>query len=855
MPPSATAPITAPVGKHGVELDKRTLSPRLLDRITRDLTVTPKSYNPRGTKVHSFQVFKDDDDGRTLCVPPHYVADKCRKEIVLNRDAIRTGDRINITFKGTIRDGQRAASQAIRSGLDTHHGGIVTIPCGGGKCLARGTPVLMWDGSVRAVETIVPYEMIMGNDSTARTVLSTCTGRESMVRIHNTISGEHYTVNRSHIISLMCLPDNHNHGDIWDVSVDTLLRLPLEVRDRLLCTWFGVRAAITKRPPHTDATEITIDRARTYGRVWAYHNLCERWTWPPTMDDDDDADSCGYDAQLVRDAEQFTASLMNRDRQIRCAWLAGVVALTSHHLYSDTVITNATVTTPVISMFRTPDHPIVRLIVNSMAYEIDTDFITSQFGHEAYIVWTSQRVKHISGYAYIGDITADECDHLLYPIRLEELSVDDYYGFEIDGNRRFLLGDCTVTHNTVLAINEICHRQRKALVVVHKDFLTRQWSSRIEMFSDAKIGFIGGKPVKQPGAPRRVRGSKAVDRYAALADCDIVIATVQTLCKGTIPSSFFDAFGIVVIDECHHMAARSFSRALCEIYTGYMLGLSATPKRKDGLSNVFHWWMGPTLYYEPPRVNTHVQVDRYRYICSHPDFKEFTSWQGQRTAVDQIKTLSKLIRIPERNTFIVDKIFNRILISGTRILVLSERLEHLRLMRKLLRTRDRYLRSALHHAARLLESTHPQRARFLYREARRKLKITKYVGGMKPDDLKQAEDGHVIFSTYSMGEEALDLPQLNTVVLATPKNTILQSVGRILRTLDYEPGLEPLVIDMADELPMCRRKSMYRNTEYQQCKYTITDFNEHGAVVSTATHANHRAMDASISIDEDNDDY
>lgn len=82
---------------------------------------------------------------------------------------------------------------------------LIVLPTGGGKCLAKGTPVLMHDGTVRPVEAVQIGDILMGPDSQPRTVLSTCTGREAMYRISPT-KGDPYVVNESHILSLRQTP-------------------------------------------------------------------------------------------------------------------------------------------------------------------------------------------------------------------------------------------------------------------------------------------------------------------------------------------------------------------------------------------------------------------------------------------------------------------------------------------------------------------------------------------------------------------------------------------------------------------------------------------------------------------------
>ena len=75
------------------------------------------------------------------------------------------------------------------------------------------------------------------------------------------------------------------------------------------------------------------------------------------------------------------------------------------------------------------------------------------------------------------------------------------------------------------------------------------------------------------------------------------------------PMNIFDEFGFTIVDECHHISSQVFSRCLPKIGNQYMLGLSATPRRKDGLSKVFHWYLGPMIYEVKKREEQTVNVE------------------------------------------------------------------------------------------------------------------------------------------------------------------------------------------------------------------------------------------------------
>ena len=131
---------------------------------------------------------------------------------------------------------------------------------------------------------------------------------------------------------------------------------------------------------------------------------------------------------------------------------------------------------------------------------------------------------------------------------------------------------------TVLSLKIIANIQKKTLILVHKEFLMEQWIERIQQFlPDARIGIIQQNKVKADNK-------------------DIVIAMIQSISMKSYPPKIFDNFGFTIVDECHHISSQVFSRCLPKIGNKYLLGLSATPKRKDGLSKVFHWYLGPVSY-------------------------------------------------------------------------------------------------------------------------------------------------------------------------------------------------------------------------------------------------------------------
>ena len=124
---------------------------------------------------------------------------------------------------------------------------------------------------------------------------------------------------------------------------------------------------------------------------------------------------------------------------------------------------------------------------------------------------------------------------------------------------------------TIMAIYVACYFKKKTLFISHKDFLNEQFINSIKTFvPNARIG--------------KIKQSK-ID----VENKDIVIATLQSLAIREYDSKIFSDFGLVIIDECHHIASEVFSRAFRKMNIRITLGLSATLNRKDGLRKVFEW--------------------------------------------------------------------------------------------------------------------------------------------------------------------------------------------------------------------------------------------------------------------------
>ena len=324
---------------------------------------------------------------------------------------------------------------------------------------------------------------------------------------------------------------------------------------------------------------------------------------------------------------------------------------------------------------------------------------------------------------------------------------------------------------TVCALYIASRLKVPTLVVVHNTFLRDQWIDRIKAFlPKARIGRVQADVVD-------------------VQDKDVVIVMLQTLSMKELNDNLFAPIGLVIVDECHHIASEVFVQALPKVTSRHMLGLSATPERKDKLMFAIHWFLGPLLYKSDTgdSVDTQVRVEMYEYENDDPEFNEIvTSSQGMVSVPIMV---NKLAACEDRTRWLV-RILVDVLEEGRQVLVLSDRVQH---------CKD------------ILDGLPPDikdQACILSQAVKSDVR-TEY-----------CKTKTVLIATYSMCKEGFDVPTLNTLVMATPRPDIDQIVGRILRVEKTGRAVHPLIVDIVD--PQFKRQFGARNTLYRRRQYKVT---------------------------------
>jgi len=342
---------------------------------------------------------------------------------------------------------------------------------------------------------------------------------------------------------------------------------------------------------------------------------------------------------------------------------------------------------------------------------------------------------------------------------------------------------------TLCAIYIACALKLKTLVVVHKSFLQKQWINQIKTWTGEDCGVIRQK-------------KSEVDGYK------FVVGMIQSISSRDYGDIYKD-FGLVICDETHHYASRYFSGALSKISTKYTLGLSATMYRNDGLIHVVNWYLGDVAYSEKMKPNNQVCAKIINYVSTDKTrFIEVTrNIKGRGTFPNHVKMIGNIVEIDDRNNLIV-QIINELRKDPYRkILVLSGRKEtHLH---KLKESVDNLLDNAISNGEIL----------------KNEVKSYLYTGDTKENDRTLAEQyADILFATYSMAAEGLDIPRLNTIILASPKKDVVQSVGRILRKILETGDIRPLIIDIADNLSLFKSQLKIRETLYKKNKYIVQHY-------------------------------
>ncbi len=325
---------------------------------------------------------------------------------------------------------------------------------------------------------------------------------------------------------------------------------------------------------------------------------------------------------------------------------------------------------------------------------------------------------------------------------------------------------------TIIGLEIVARRKLPALILVHRKQLLDQWIDRIQTF----LGI----------------SSREIGRFTSVrkkAGKGVTVAMLQTLSRQRNLSELRDQFGIIIVDECQHIPAKTFRDVISELNSRYIYGLTATPKRRHNDESLIYAFIGDIIFeldqsaaIFPARHVAEPQVVTVSVSKTHLEVPfKFTT--------DNFQLLSKLISFDtDRNRMIVNDVVEQTNL-GRKVLLLSERRDHLEILRLYLKGECETILISGEDSA-----------------SRRAIKF------------RQIRAGHfqVILSTGQFFGEGLDFVNIDCLVLSFPfsfEGKLVQYIGRLR-------GNEKLVFDYDDrKIPFLHRQFKQRQRAYRKLKF------------------------------------
>ena len=330
---------------------------------------------------------------------------------------------------------------------------------------------------------------------------------------------------------------------------------------------------------------------------------------------------------------------------------------------------------------------------------------------------------------------------------------------------------------TVVGTYLVAKRGCSTLILIHRRPLLDQWIAQLSMF----LG-IEAKEIGQIGAGKRAPNGR------------LDVAMIQSLVRDGQVDDLVSGYGQVIVDECHHVSAVSFERVLSEVKARYVVGLTATPKRRDGHHPIAEMQLGPV------RFAVDARSEGGRHPFQHRLIVRETSFDVQETAPSGgIQDLYAALAVDERRNRLIIEDVIRALQEGRSPILLTERKDHLR-----------YFADKLQGLARHLIVLH---------------------GGMRPKEHREVaarlaaipvSEERLVLATGRYIGEGFDDARLDTLFLALPvswRGTLVQYTGRLHRL--HQGKTEVRIFDYVDtRVPVLRRMFEKRQRGYRAIGYT-----------------------------------
>ena len=342
-----------------------------------------------------------------------------------------------------------------------------------------------------------------------------------------------------------------------------------------------------------------------------------------------------------------------------------------------------------------------------------------------------------------------------------------------------VLSATTAFGKTVTAAVLIARRKTNTLILVHSKALLMQWHERLSEFLD--IDFTEEEISKKRGRKKAFSPVGCLDSTSNTLHGVIDIALMQSCFENDEVKPFVKGYGMVIVDECHHVSSITFENVLKHVTAHYVYGLTATPIRKDGLQPIIFMQCGPIRFFADAKAQIQKQSFQRYLVPRFTSYRPVTDDKQSFTALSQSLAESEI-----RNNLIIEDVLN-VVAAGRTPIILTARTSHVELLAEMLKQ----------HVANIIQLTGEGTAKNK-RETLQKLQDI-------PKDAPL-----VIVATGKYVGEGFDYPRLDTLFLALPiswKGLVAQYAGRLHR--ENEGKKDVRIYDYIDiHEPVC--ENMYR---------------------------------------------
>ena len=380
---------------------------------------------------------------------------------------------------------------------------------------------------------------------------------------------------------------------------------------------------------------------------------------------------------------------------------------------------------------------------------------------------------------------------------------DNYYGFELDGNHRYMLDNFTCTHNsgkTFTAFELIKKIKKKTLIIVPNTYLLDQWVNLLkQLFPNNTIG--------EYYTHKKINGDIIVSIINSAVYCDKFKFKIQRGVYNTINSDdFFKQFGFIIYDECHMYCTKKFKKIFYKANVENILGLSATPnERIDGFDKLVKFHIGDIINaddienYKQNQNNFTSTIKIIKYNA--PDMYSNVHINPYNNLINVPKIIEELINDPYRNQLIINNILD-LYNQNLNIFVFSDRRSHLEYLYNLfiIHMQKKNININNHVFIPEINNKHSQ---ILY-------------GGCDDNDINNAKlNSKVIFTTYQYSSTGVSIIKMNALILSTPRrNNLTQIIGRIFR-INSDESINRIIIDIVDNKSVLKGQLSSRKKSYK----------------------------------------